>query len=377
VGKFSIQGVAFIDNRFIAAGTYGSIQSSPDGTNWTAHFRNAGAFAVQRVAFLNGHYIAVGDQGGIMTSPDGTHWTNRPVQASSSLRAVAYGEGQYLAGGSAAVVTSTNGIDWAPNGSGFGLNGLAFGRGLFVTVTDGSAGQPSSIRTSLEGTNWLLRTNLAGVTFLDVTFARGLFVAVGSDSRILTSENALHWVQRSVGQNIFETFRAATYGHGRFYALGSISRLAFSEDGTNWSSALLPASLLPQSLAVGDGMVVVLDAQSRPWFSRDLISWGNIKLRTSFSQNTVAHGPGKFLVGGFPGQIWESGPVINLFMNAPQSLLVTGPPGLEVQIQRNTDLNGTNWITFGALTLGTNATPWFDPQLNPPPSAFYRAATPP
>jgi len=375
VGDYSHSGVSFADGQFILAGTFGHIFTSPDGTNWTARTSNEGISTVKRIAYLDGGYVAVGDQALVMTSTDGKTWKGRPVFSSVALRCVAFGNGVYLAGASGNTVISTNGTNWAEMADGCCILALAFGNGLFVGLSDGSGGSTAQIRTTVDGTAWNPRTNLTSGPLSDVVFANGLFVAVGTGPRIFTSTDGIQWTRQSV--SFTDSLTALTYGNGRFYATASFSKLAYSDDGTNWSIVSTPPGVFPAGIAAGDGCVALLDS-SRPriWFSYDLLSWSNFQLRSSYLQNAIAHGPGKFLIGGATGQIWESGPIIHLTAGTPGTIFVSGPPNLPCEVQRNTDLNTTNWIPFGTVTLSNAPVPWFDPQLNLPARAFYRGMAP-
>lgn len=372
VGDSVHSGVSFANGQFVLAGTYGHIYTSPDGTNWTPHSSDEGISAVKRIAYLNDGYVAVGDQALVMTSTDGTTWQGRPVNSSVALRCVAYGNGRYLAGANGNMVMSTNGTNWAQMPDGCCLVGLAFGNGLFAGVTDGSGGSTAEIRTTVDGTTWNPQTNLTSGPLSDIVFAKGVFVAVGSGPRIFTSTNGLQWTRQAV--TFTDGLTGVTYGNGRFYAMAPSGKVAYSENGTEWSLALGPAGSFPVSIAAGNDYVVLLESlPPRIRYSHDLLSWSSVPLRTSFSQYAVAAGPGKFLVGGGAGQIQESGPIITLAAGTPGTIFVSGPPNARYEIQRNTDLNGTNWISFGTVTLSNTPVPWFDPQLNPPPRAFYRA----
>ncbi|HUR46629.1 MAG TPA: hypothetical protein VMZ27_12190 [Candidatus Saccharimonadales bacterium] len=375
VGDYSHLGVSFADGQFILAGTFGHIFTSPDGTNWTARSSNEGISGVKRIAYLNGAYVAVGDVGMIMTSSDGTTWKQRPLFSTVFLRTVAYGNGVYLAGASGNMVVSTNGTNWAEMADGCCVLALAFGNGLFVGLSDGSGGSTAQIRTSVDGTTWSPRTNLTSGPLSDVVFANGLFVAVGTGPRIFTSTDGIQWTRQTV--SFTDSLTALTYGNGRFYATASFSKLAYSDDGTNWSIVPGPPGVFPAGIAAGDGCVALLDS-SRPriWFSYDLRSWSNVQLRSSGLEFAIAHGPGRFLIGGSGGQIWESAPVISLRVGTPGTIFVSGPPNLPCEIQRNTDLNTTNWIPFGTVTLSNAPVLWFDPQLNLPERAFYRGLAP-
>lgn len=154
--------VAFGAGRFVAVGSSGEIWSSADGAEWSEHavpadfapsftavlfdgarflaFSRDGIFAsangqqwapwsanlpeetYHRVIRAGGQYVAVGTksvsgklQALVTTSPDGVTWTDRSPGLEGRLTGVAYGDGLFVAVGTELVLSSTDGITWAPD----------------------------------------------------------------------------------------------------------------------------------------------------------------------------------------------------------------------------------------------------------------------
>jgi len=72
--------------------------------------------------------------------------------------------------------------------------------------------------------------NLWGVTWAD-----GLFVAVGDEGTVLTSSDGREWTQRPSGTT--ETLRGVSSADRRFVAVGTNATILLSSDGFSWRKA--------------------------------------------------------------------------------------------------------------------------------------------
>src|SRR5438552_1326674 len=75
-----------------------TIVVSDDGYNWLAVESGTQA-SLRAVAWGNGLWVAVGDFGEILTSPDGTNWTPRPNGLFFDLMGITSGGGLFVAVG--------------------------------------------------------------------------------------------------------------------------------------------------------------------------------------------------------------------------------------------------------------------------------------
>ncbi len=99
-------------------------------------------------------WVAVGGSGGIITSPDGNTWTKQTSPVSTGFRAVAYGNGRYVAVSNNAgiAVWSTDAVTWTQSSTGLasqGLTRMTFVNGVFVAV-----GTNGAIISSTDGATW-------------------------------------------------------------------------------------------------------------------------------------------------------------------------------------------------------------------------------
>lgn len=220
---------------FVAVGSLGAIQTSPDGKTWTA--RTAGssyAGSFYGVATNGaGLLVAVGHLGEIQTSTNGTTWTHRTAAGSYS--------------GDFACVT--------------------YGGGLWVAV-----GQSGAIQTSTNGTTWTARTPAGGFTgvFRSVTYGGGMYAAVGDTGTIQTSTNGSTWVSRTSSTS--RALYGVAYSPYGFCAVGSYNTIAISSDGIAWTSVegastsqntmcITYASGCFVACAGTDGVIWVLDSR--------------------------------------------------------------------------------------------------------------------
>src|SRR5206468_1832416 len=127
----------------------------------------------------------------------------RAAPAHSYMYGIARGAGRFVAVGATTpyapnnnrmvVNVSADGDAWTHQElSESGIpRAVAFGNGQFVAVGEGF---PSLLITSPDAVTWTLRPTPAPAPVLrDVVFANGRFVAVGNGGRILTSTDGLAW----------------------------------------------------------------------------------------------------------------------------------------------------------------------------------------
>jgi hypothetical protein len=148
----------FATGPFIA-GSLCTIQTSTDGFNWTGRMSGF-TIAGQGIAWNGSLWVAVGVSSGgagscyIQTSPDGINWTNRPCTFTAAAYSVAWNGSTWLVGGQGTntLVSSPDGITWTAvsNGTGTAIYSIAWNGSLWVT--NGTGG--NIIQTSPDGVSW-------------------------------------------------------------------------------------------------------------------------------------------------------------------------------------------------------------------------------
>lgn len=345
-----LHGAAYGNGRFVVVGLAGTVLTSSDGTNWVA--RHSERFGdLNDVAFADGRFVAVGDGSRILTSSDGLEWEQRVPPGFDTFNAVVRGNGLWVAVGtrlavstngldwdlqpwpgefatdiafgggrfmalnsleSESVLTSTNGVHWAPvafNGprpGGGERRGITYADDRFVVVS----GRISL--TSTDGRVWVASSVEYETEFNDVVSGPGRTVAVGeygdgSDANrasLFTSTNGLRWarVPLEVGNNLH---RVAWAG-GRFLAMGDDGHLLTSIDGLAWRVIIPSSDLDLEAVARGGDRFVAVGDLGQVFVSRFGTPWTQTSNELGGWLTGIAYGAGRFVAVGWNGEIRAS-----------------------------------------------------------------------
>jgi hypothetical protein len=149
--------VAFGNGVFVAMDARGIPYTSTNTVTWSRQSSGNGDY-IFGLTFAQGMFVGVGGpfSGGsqkIVTSPDGIHWQLRPVALTNSaaLRAVAYGNGYFVAVGDKGLVVQSGPV--------FSLHVAGFSNGVPLLRLDGERGRVYQIQT---------RSNLAASDWVDL-----------------------------------------------------------------------------------------------------------------------------------------------------------------------------------------------------------------
>lgn len=210
----------------VMVGVNGKLSTSTDCKTWTAHTSGFGASTINAVCYGEGLFVAVGQAGKLFTSPDGANWTTRTSQfGATDILAVCYGNGIFVAvGGAGKVSTSPDGLTWTAQTSGFGANNIScvvWGAGLFVA--GGISGGVSFVQTSPDGVTWQTRTypNNGAVTL--IAYVPGWFLSYSSSGTVkVSSPDGITWT--AIPTNLTSSngvLGLYTHPDGSFHAVGS------------------------------------------------------------------------------------------------------------------------------------------------------------
>ena len=223
-------------DEFVVVGDWGTILTSPDTVNWTT--RATGTYpALSCIAYGSEQLVAGGLEGTpILTSPDASTWTIRNWgwgdSFSSTLRAVCYGNNQFVVvGHGGTVLTSPDGSNWVNRRSGaIGiLSAITYGNNRFVALSS-----VEGIVTSPDGITWSIGTGPYGLQA--ITFGNNEFVAVGFWGEIMASSDGISWVNRDSG--FYAQLYGVAYGNNQFAAVGRGGTILSSHDGFTWTNPL-------------------------------------------------------------------------------------------------------------------------------------------
>jgi hypothetical protein len=281
--------------------------SPPPGEVWTPKPTGISG-GLTAIEWLNGQFlIGATSSGRIFTSPDGDNLTQRhDISTYHSIQGIAYGNNVYVAvGESGRILTSSNAASWTlqiVTNDPMSFLDVVFAGGQFVAV-GAYNGYRSVIYTSADGVNWTDRTIDNGLYLQSIVYANGLFVAVGREGLILTSSDGVNWAPWSSGLNIpGGELKGVAYGDGRFVAAGNA--VTTSLDGINWTPQGNPSSYQIAAVAYGNGLFVAVNGGGQVLTSPDGVTWtnrGHVDGVDYFA--AVAYGNGRFVAVGYPAAI--------------------------------------------------------------------------
>jgi len=206
-----------------------NIQQSTDFSHWSSAYSgsNGPDPDLAKVIYAGGRFVAVGEtpQHGpaIMQSQDGSHWT-QPLSGSASggLTSVAYGNGLYVAAGTAGWFSSPDASNWtaltAPPRP--PLAPLMYGNGRFLAITAPCSSTSCTSATSTDGKTW--KEHPVTAPHSAVTFDGTRFVSLGnspsgtSAAPVYTSCDGVDWTHSAnidvAGGSTFSSLRQVANG---------------------------------------------------------------------------------------------------------------------------------------------------------------------
>ena len=207
---------------------------TPD--SWAS--RTAQTINVRRVRYLMGRYYTCGADAGASAAINycdglGNNSTSATITDTAVVRDIAHdGISQYVAVGStgkAYLSTDSTTFTNQTIAAAVNMNGIAYGNGVFVAVTNASS---TAVYTSPDGTAWTARTLPAAVTSKNVAFSGALFVLVGDAGLIQTSTDGITWTARTSGtaNNLTDIIYS-----GVWVAVSASGDALTSNDGITWT----------------------------------------------------------------------------------------------------------------------------------------------
>jgi len=304
---YGLRSVAFDGRIFAAVSMRGEAVWSPDARAWIV-VDNLTYNELNSVTSGADHFVAVGGST-VIRSLSPSSWET-VIDGVIAPKAIAQGNGLFIAAGSGALLQSTDGVSWrrlnvpGPLSQG-AVQDILFAQGIFV-----AAGDLGRLMTSEDGLQWTQRySGMAATGFTGVAFGGGSFIAVTDmgigGSLIYRSEDGLQWT--AVGSGGMGSFRAVTYGDGVFVAAGDAGLLMSSTNGTTWR--MVPnvnSTLFFRALAFGNHHFVAAAARAGALLVSDNgIDW-NASGASTESFPGVAFGNGWFVAVDGYGQLRAS-----------------------------------------------------------------------
>ena len=165
---------------------------------------------LQGVAAVSNLFVLSGDWGSIFTSPDGSNWTARATPTTNFLSGVAPGPGNWIAAGKNGTLLRSG-----PDAASWGTVSMGTTNWLYRVRRVGGqfvvVGQNGALFTSEDGTNWTARASGTTRWLNDATYVDGRWFVVGTQGLLLSSSNLVNWTSLSV-PSIKSLYGATTYG---------------------------------------------------------------------------------------------------------------------------------------------------------------------
>jgi len=290
--------------------------------------------SINAIAYGNGKFVAVGDKSKIATSPDGKTWTavtnnlfTHTYESSGDtytddIRAIAFGNNTFVAGGGTMVTYSTDGVNWSATidldyitttGIFGDVYAIAYGNGKFIA----GSGIGKMAYSTDDGKTWIVvaDSKFEGYSIKAIAYGNGVWIAVGASflddigKMVYSTDNGITWtvVANSI-TGATKAINTIAYGNGKWVA-GGAGYLAYSSNGTTWLTSVLkigssemPGSTGDHTIAYGNNKFVgsnMYSSDGKIWTyiesDRDLIRLGDY--------DAIAFGNGTFVIGSYNGQI--------------------------------------------------------------------------
>jgi len=243
---------------------------------------------------------------------DTWHWRN-PLPQGDQLRCVAHGNGTFVAVGERGIIfKSPDGVVWSQQTSlTNSLFDVTFANGLFVAVGGEFTSTTSfsgDIYTSPDGTHWTKRVSDTTQPLTGIAFGAGRFVAVGPRLVFSVSSNGQTWASHSGPRANSIVFGAST-----FVVAGDNGELSTSTDGINWTSRTSGTTEHFYDVGFGNGFFVVVGANGavltsgtgEPWTVRNSGTAANLRSIAFMNGIFVATGDGGTILTSTLGATWN------------------------------------------------------------------------
>jgi len=244
---------------YVAVAQSGLLATSPDGITWTQRTSGFGSDDILEVAYGDGYWVIVGQSGKIATSTDGITWTLRTSGTTQDLRAVAFGNGLFVAhegGGSYRFFTASDPTTtWTARTSTFssalfGRNAVYYCPYRAIWVAGCDSGTSGALAYSTNGTTWTAASSAFAVSGLNNTFcsipsAIANFTTtsvIPSAMDTQSSTTGTSWTNRTPSFSNDSPQCMSVDDLGTLVLLGFSVGIQTSTNGTSWTTRTYPSS---------------------------------------------------------------------------------------------------------------------------------------
>ena len=267
-----LNSVAFGDGVFVAVGDSDRAFANA-GNGWTPFLTGAppldGIVWSQRL----GTFVAVGDGGAIVTSTDGVNWALQSSPTTFNLFGIAAGDGGLIAvGDGGTILVSTDGVNWAQRDSGTDatLYGVAIGRAGAVVAVGASGAVLVSIDAGVTWqVNFVAFPDVAIGDLKGIAYGTSGWVTVGDFGVILHGENPATSTWDVVGNAILPDLNGVVFVQGNYTVLGDKGRILTSPDGVIYTQVVSNSGQFLFGTAFGNATYYVVGSGGRALRSLD------------------------------------------------------------------------------------------------------------
>lgn len=308
----SLRDVVFGNDLFVVVTTRGEIVTTPNpnGGPWTIR-REPQSNPLTSITFGDGRFVAVGSAGTVLTSTDGFVWNGQSGAEGTDLTGVTYGNGAFVAVGRSGIFRSPDGSSWTRALDSVNLDAVTYGNNMFMAVGRGV------ILSSPNGIDWDRQPRESFFPF-NIGYGNGVFVIVGASGMIMSSEDGSEWrISPPDNSSTAPVLNDVLFFGGSFFIVG-IARneargvILTSEDGVTWTSRITSSASPLMGAAAGNGRAVIVGgglwgATELPNVvvtSPDGVVWRDQTLETTLSG--VTFDAGKFVAVGNNGLVLTS-----------------------------------------------------------------------
>lgn len=354
-----LNGVVWGGDLFVAVGDSGAIITSPNGTNWTVR-NGLTAIDLKAVACGNGRFVAVGEDAGLsLVSTNGESWQSGSAGTNVYFNDITFGDGTFLAVGllgpsftTAAAFRSTNGLDWTQVvvpvlGPYVSLEAVSFGAGRFVALDYYGLAHASTDLVNWTNTPATIISYAAGLGF-----GNGNFVALGYGGLVNSSPDGMNWGVSTYNGVEDRKLNGVSYGAGRYVIVAGKGRVITSPGGLGaWTRSVTPTTDRLDDVVFGHGLFVAVGENGTVLTSADGLAWTNHTRGVNYDLDglevanglAVAVGKGGVILTSTDGAGWSS-------------RFLPGAPGLH-----GVGFGAGKWVAVGETTnvfVSTNAFDW-------------------
>ena len=182
-----LQAIAASENLLIAAGSMGTILTSPNGSNWVSNPSPVNTYLSSATAWPGG-FVITGDFGTILTSASGEGWQKQNSGVTNWIYNVRYlNETLIAVGESGLILTSTNAVNWEVQtaNTDLWLNDVTYILGQYYIAANGGF-----LFRSADTELWRAITLPTPRSIYGIAAGEGQVVAVGLEGVILRRQLA-------------------------------------------------------------------------------------------------------------------------------------------------------------------------------------------